>query len=317
MRFIYTNYLKGFSPDTIAGLLTSKAIPTPSGRAKEWCANSVTRILRNEKYAGNAILQKTFCQDFLNKKIVKNTGQMTQYHVKGSHPAIITEEIYNLVQEELKKRKASQRRHYSASIFTSRIFCGECGRVYGSKVQHSNDKYRRVVYMCNGKYADKSHFCTTPFLTESQIKDAFVKAVNKLESQKDEVIGNIENMKSTVLATDALQSELDRLDIEIEVLKDKWTRLCSSGPLTESTKTTSLEAEYTQALKKRENLETTIRSKTTRSLELDKFIEDFKKMDGQVSTFSDELWLTLLDHVTVHTNGKLEFLFRDGEKAEV
>ena len=317
VRFIYSNYLKGFSPEAIAGLLTSKGIPTPSGKSKEWCANSVTRILSNEKYAGNAILQKTFCQDFLNKKIVKNTGQMTQYHVKGSHPAIITEEMYDLVQEELKKRKASQRRHYSASIFTSRIFCGECGRVYGSKVQHSNDKYRRVVYMCNGKYADKSHFCTTPFLTEAQIKESFVKAINKLESHKNEVIGNIEELKSTVLATDALQTELDRLDIEIEVLKDKWTRLCSSGPLTESTKATRLEAEYTQALKKRDDLKEDIRSKTVRKYKLDKFIDDFKKMDGQLAEFSEELWLTLLDHVTVHTDGRLEFMFRDGESVMV
>lgn len=317
VRFIYTNYLKGFSPMTIAGLLSSKGIPTPSGRSKEWSVNTVTSILSNEKYAGNAVLQKTFCQDFLNKKIVKNTGQMTQYHVKGSHPAIITEEMYNLVQEELKKRKSRCQHHYSTNIFTGRIFCGECGRVYGPRVQHSNDKYRRVVYMCNGKYEQKGHICKTPFLTEAKIKESFVKAVNKLESHKDGVLKNIEELKNTVLATDALQTELDRLDIEIDVLKDKWTRLSSSGPLMDSTKASNLEAEYTQALKKRENLENAIRSKTVRRLELDKFIEDFKKMDGQLAAFSEELWLTLLDHMTVYKDGKLEFVFRNGEKVEV
>ena len=317
VRMIYSEYLMGFSPLTIAGHLTSKGIPTPSGRAKEWSSTTIESILRNEKYAGNAVLQKTFCQDFLTKKIVKNTGQMTQYHVKGSHPAIISEEEFDLVQEEIQRRHSKQKVGYSSSIFSGRIYCGECGGVYGSKVHHSTDKYRKVVYRCNGRYKDGKRVCKTPLIEEEEIKAGFVKAVNQLESQKDEVIENIQEVKRVVLATDELEKDKANLEVQLDVLKEKWNRLCASGPISDTAATASLQFEYTEALKRHKNLEKTIQSKITRSIELDKFCEDFRAMDGEVSEFSEKLWLTLLDHVTVYSKEHLEYTFRNGETVKV
>ncbi len=309
VRAIYQSYLMGLSPYAIAKELTEKEVPRPSGQIGKWSVSTIQSILSNEKYAGNAILQKTFCQDFLDKKKVKNTGQMTQYLVTGSHEAIVTQEKFDLVQQEIKNRKrCTGYSYYSANIFCGKIVCGQCNGFYGPKLHHSTDKYRRTLYRCNDKYESS---CSTPFLSEEEIKTAFVKAVNKLQSHKDEILLNIQQIKAQVLSTQVMQKQLDELEEKIKSLKETWMSQYSSGPLMD---VNSLEEEYTKALKKQEKLKATIQSKTTRALELDKFCSDFAQMDGQISQFSEQLWLSLLDHVVVNSKESLEFVFRNGEK---
>ncbi|WP_143008104.1 hypothetical protein [Acetanaerobacterium elongatum] len=89
--------------------------------------------------------QKTFCTDYLTKKMKVNEGEIPQYYVTGSHPAIISEELYNYVQFEIKRRKGI-RYVTSAGCFAGHIVCGDCGSVYGTKVWHSNSKYRRTIW---------------------------------------------------------------------------------------------------------------------------------------------------------------------------
>ncbi len=310
VRDIYQSYLMGLSPHAIAKELTEKGVPTPSGKISKWSVSTIQSILSNEKYAGNAILQKTFCQDFLEKKKVKNTGQMTQYYVTGSHEAIVTQEEFDLVQAEMKNRNKCSSHSYSANIFTGKIVCGQCKGLYGPKLLHSTDKYRKTLYRCNSKY---QQICSTPFLSEEEIKTAFVKAANKLQSHKEEVLSDIQQIKAQVLSTQALQEQREELELQIEILKEKWLRQYSSGPLMDANKASGLEEEYSKALKKQEKLKETIQSKTARALELDKFCSDFSKMNGQISEFSESLWLSLVDHVTVYSKESLEFVFRNGE----
>ncbi len=102
-------------------------------------------ILRNEKYKGSALLQKRYTVDFLTKTMKVNEGEVPQYYVEDSYPAIIRPEEWEAVQAEIARRKSSGKRHDCGSPFSGKILCGDCGSVYGSKVWHSNDKYRRVI----------------------------------------------------------------------------------------------------------------------------------------------------------------------------
>ena len=99
-------------------------------------------------------------------------------------------------------------------IFASRLICGECGAYYGAKVWHSNSRYRRVIYRCNHKY-EEGHTCTTPHVTEDEIKHWFISALNKLLDCKGEVIANLEAM----FATDELEVESQRLQTELEMIE--------------------------------------------------------------------------------------------------
>ena len=149
VRRIFGDFLAGHTPFQIAKALTAEGIPTPAGKTK-WSYTTVRRVLSNETYMGDKLLQKTYSIDFLSKDRLKNHGEVPQFYVEQDHDAIIPPTTFKRVQDELERRKGCHAT--GKSIFSGKIYCGECGEIYGSKVWHSNDPYRKVVWQCNGKY---------------------------------------------------------------------------------------------------------------------------------------------------------------------
>lgn len=137
VRKIYGYFLQGRSPYQIAKILDEKEIPTPSGKGK-WCSATVKSILTNEKYKGDALLQKSITVDFLSKKIKANEGEVPQYYVEGDHEAIIQPDIFDRVQILIQARGGGRNRSSSVNVLSGKIKCGDCGSWYGSKVWHSN-----------------------------------------------------------------------------------------------------------------------------------------------------------------------------------
>ena len=176
VRRIYGDFLAGMSPYTIARKLTEDGIPSPAGKPR-WNDLTIKRVLSNETYMGDKLLQKTYSNDFLDKTRRKNEGQVPQVYVEGCHEAIIPARTFRRVQEEIERRKNC---HASGgTIFSAKIFCGDCGQMYGPKIWHSKDtRYRRTVWQCNSKF--KGHRCKTLHLTEEEIQQGFIKAMNKL-----------------------------------------------------------------------------------------------------------------------------------------
>ena len=161
VRLIYRSFMEGMTPIGISHMLEEKGIPSPM-KKKKWQDSTVLSILQNEKYKGDALLQKTFTVDYLTKKHKVNEGEVPQYYVTGNHEAIIPPEDFERVQAELARRKAIGRGYSGSSILASRIICGDCGGFYGQKIWHSNDPYRRIVWRCNKKYDKGQKRCTTP-----------------------------------------------------------------------------------------------------------------------------------------------------------
>ena len=120
VREIYRMFLDGKTVRTIADHLTSQGIPTPRGKEK-WCVSTIISILTNEKYKGDALLQKVYTADFLNKKKFKNTNVLPQYYVENFHPAIFDGETFNLVQTELAKRGGCNRERRTKSVFDHKV----------------------------------------------------------------------------------------------------------------------------------------------------------------------------------------------------
>lgn len=237
VRRIYGMYLQGKSTYAIAEILTGEGIPTPAGK-RIWYTSSVKSILTNEKYKGDALLQKTYTADFLTKKKKINKGEIPQYYVKNNHEAIINPEIFDKVQNMMQKTTDGGNRKSCINIFSGRIKCGECGGWYGSKVWHSNDKYRRVIWQCGHKF-DNGRKCETPHLDEKTIQQAFISAMNKLICDKKDIIEDFELIKSelpkTAPAMDALISELKkRKNIVTEFDSDLW--LCTVDFMTVNSK---------------------------------------------------------------------------------
>ena len=210
VRRIYGDFLAGMSPYAIARKLTEDGIPSPAGKPR-WNDLTIKRVLSNETYMGDKLLQKTYSNDFLDKTRRKNEGQVPQVYVEGCHEAIIPARTFRRVQEEIERRKNC---HASGgTIFSAKIFCGDCGQMYGPKVWHSKDaRYRRTVWQCNSKWG--GHRCKTSHLTEEEIQQGFIKAVNKLLAIRQEVIANLREVQAELGGTEDLEAEIARLDNE-------------------------------------------------------------------------------------------------------
>lgn len=170
IRLIYKLFLNGLPISKIARKLEEQGIKTPKGKEK-WSTSSIKSILTNEKYKGDCLLQKTYSADFITKKVCRNKGELPQYYVKDSHPAIIARDVFDKVQVLIKRMG----RGTSAKSFMSgKLICRSCGGIYGSKIWHSNDKFRKVVWQCNRKYKKRGTQCKSPTITEEMVKTAFL-----------------------------------------------------------------------------------------------------------------------------------------------
>ena len=176
VRLIYRLFMEGKTPCGICRELEKLGILTVSGKQK-WSASTVRSILTNERYKGDALLQKKFTVDFLTKKMKVNEGEVPQYYVEDSHPAIITKREFDIVQAEIARRKRLGSSYSGNDIFSSKIVCADCGGFYGSKLWHSKDKYKCTIYQCNNKFKNAEK-CKTPNLTAEDIRNAFIKAYN-------------------------------------------------------------------------------------------------------------------------------------------
>ena len=154
----------------------------------------------------------------------KNTGEIPQYYVEEHHEAIIPPDLFEFVQSEIKRREQNGK-HSGVSIFANTIKCGCCGGWYGAKVWHSTDKYRRVIYRCNKKYAHKEKPCSTRRLTEEEIKQIFVKALNSLVEVKENVIAELRSLIDSVCQMEELIEERGRVEQELRVLAERLEML--------------------------------------------------------------------------------------------
>jgi len=194
VKKIYTEYLNGKGPNRIAKELEEEGVPNWNGKAK-WYESSIRKMLSNEKYKGDALLQKTYTVDFLTKKRVENNGEVPQYYVEESHPAIIDKDMWEAVQLEMERRKAFAKKHgiakiYYATIdnpFAGRVICGHCGSPFGRKVWNStDDRFRRTVWRCNKKYATKGEKgCENKHVDDGVLYKVFINTFNAIVENKD------------------------------------------------------------------------------------------------------------------------------------
>lgn len=204
VRRIYTDYLDGKGPNRIARELEEDGVPNWNGKAK-WYESSIRKMLSNEKYKGDALLQKTYTVDFLSKKRVENKGEIPQYYVEESHPAIIEKEMWEAVQLEMERRKAYAEKHKIKKVdyatvdnhFAGRVICGCCGMAYGRKVWNSSDeRLRRIIWQCNGKYGVKGEIgCENRHIDDDVLYQAFINTFNAVVVNKDYFMDKWQSIK--------------------------------------------------------------------------------------------------------------------------
>lgn len=315
IRRIYSMFLQGMTPHGIAARLTTDGIKSPGGKDK-WNAGAVRSILTNEKYKGDALLQKSYTVDFLTKKKKVNEGEIPQYYVEGNHEAIIQPEVFELVQRELARRKGSTGKPSGVHIYSNKIKCGQCDSWYGSKVWHSKTKYRKCVWRCNRKFDNERH-CTTPHFTEAEIQAMFIVVVNQLISQKESIIAALEVSLETAFDTTALEVELTEVQGEIMVVSDRIQSCIYENAHVAldqeeyQKRYGALSDRFDKAKARFEEIEDAIGSKQSRRAAIETFLNNLRDANI-VDNFEVSLWCGLLDFVTVYSRDNVVFTFRNG-----
>ena len=321
VRIIYRLFLYGKSPSYIASLLTDEGIPTPGSKTK-WQPNVIISMLQNEKYAGNALLQKKFTMDFLTKRQKVNEGEVPQWYVENSHPAIIDQDFFDLVQYEFQRRAASGQNVTSGHPFSGKIFCGECGGMYGSKVRHSNDKYRSVAWQCNTKYAGNK-ICRAQCLREEDVEEAFLAAFNQRITNRAEIFAAYDEVLVALADTTALDAEAAALTGECEVVMEltrKAVQENARAALDQAAyqeRYEALAARYEAAHARLGEIEAARTERRAKRANINRFLQVLKRQDALVTEFDEELWYILVDRVKAYEDGRLVVCFRDGGEVEV
>ncbi|MEG0835828.1 MAG: recombinase family protein, partial [Christensenellaceae bacterium] len=317
VRIIYKMFLEGKTTQGIANFLMEHGIDSPSGKSI-WRSSTIASILANEKYKGDALLQKKFTVDFLMKKMKTNEGEVPQYYVEHSHEAIIATEEFEAVQEEMARRKELGRA-YSDKAFHSKIICGDCGGFYGRKVWHSTDEYKSVIFQCNKKFKNENK-CKTPTLTENEIKQRFLVAYSKLLSNRNTVLADCELIRQTLCDTTKINSEINLERNEMEFLsalmqahiKKNATVAQSQEAYVQEVENT--ESRYNSALEHYNALEIEKEKRNRKGKELQSFISILKNQPLINAEWNERLWVTLLDTATVCNDGKIVFRFKNGKE---
>jgi len=317
VRLIYRMFLvEGQTPIAIRNYLTEQGIKSAANAT--WRAHVVLSILTNEKYKGDALLQKKYTENFLEQKMVKNTGQVPQYYVENSHPAIIDKDMWEMVQIEIKRRREMVGGFSSANIFAGKIKCADCGGYYGRKTWHSNSKYRRSIYRCNKKYEEGKDKCKTPHLSEEEIKEKFLIAYNITIKDRERVKNDLKEVLKLITSNKGIDKEIKEIDAELITLTESINKLIQDNSKTKSgidefdKRLKELRTRYDDLRERKEELSNLKRENSAKSYRIKKFIANLEKSTDKLKDWNSELWMLTVESATVYRDKRIKFKFFDG-----
>ena len=315
IKRIYREYLEGASMLKIARGLEADGILTGAGNEK-WHTSNINQILRNEKYIGDALLQKTYTTDFLTKTRVKNHGIVPQYYVENSHEAIIPREIFMQVQEELIRRRivhtspnGKNRTFSSIHCFSNMFICGGCGEFY-RRIHWNNRGKKSVVWRCISRLENTGLYCDARTVLESTIEQVLVTAINQTLCGKDDFLITLQSNIETVLCHDSNQT-LASIDARLQELQVELLKLASSKADYESV---GNEIHCLHEEKQKMQLESAGRD------ELKKRIDDMstflQKQSTTLTEYDEPLVRRLIEKVTIYED-KFTVEFKSGVMVDV
>ena len=241
VRKIYDLFLSGTPVRGIQEYLNENAVPNINSEPK-WARSAIDSILTNEKYCGDVLLQKTYIDDCINKKVKKNTGQLPMYLVQNHHEGIISRETFDAAQAELARRNAGRspskknaptgRSRYSSKYALSdRLYCGECGTRYQRCTWRNRDGSKRIVWRCVSRVDYGSKYChNSPTLDEEPLHRTILAAINSAVKDKDNIIYNLKAAMEKELAPVAgQQPSLSEIDNQLEQLNAEFSKVLAEA----------------------------------------------------------------------------------------
>lgn len=323
IKRIYTEFLEGKSCNKIARGLMKDKIRTGSGGEK-WYESTVKKILKNEKYMGDALLQKSYTIDFLNKKRVNNRGHVAQYYVEDSHPAIISKEDFTAVQAEFVRRsnmrgysKTGKSAFTSSYAFSGKLFCQNCGSKF-RRVVWGTGKNKKHYWLCINHEMNGTDSCNMKAVAEKELEQAFIRAMNKVIGDKDDFLDQLIN--NILKGLEKVEQEYSMSDIDDRLL-ELQQEIMSLVRLNAKTgfDTQMYDKEYTQLAseielmrERRQKLKEAEADRVLRINRIEELKDYLQNQDASLKKFDEDLFRRLIEKVKVQSLVEAVFIFKTG-----
>ena len=329
---IFNLYLAGETVDNISKMMQAEHPQIP-GKNISFSKGMIMSMLANERYCGDAILQKSVTVDCIEKKRKKNTGEAPMYYVQNSHPAIIDRVTFNKVQEELARRRAkspastktaiTSTGKYSRYALTDVLICGECGTRY-RRVTWSRNGVKRIVWRCISRLDYGKKYCKeSPTVFEDKLKEAIVRAVNKFNDQDNATYKAL--MRATIgeaLGLNGDPEEVDMLERKIEALNNKMLALVNEsvasgeGIETHESEFMSLSQELELLKQRIATIQESAATDSGNQDRLEQIQAIIAKREHNRTEYDDSIVRQMVECIKVYPGGRLEIIFGGGYLVE-
>ena len=326
VRLIFRLYLEGYSAKKISQYLEENGIKTATGQDR-WYDSVIFKMLRNEKYMGDALLQKTYTVDFMTKKKVINKGIVPQYYVEDDHEPIIPKELFYRVQEELARRasmnkaavtrKKNQKSKFSSEYaLTGLLFCGDCGQEY-RRVTWSRNGKKKIVWRCSNRLTNGTKNCKkSETLEEGAINRAVMEAINRITRGDGDFVGAFR--QNVIRVIGSYKKGPDEYDEKIKKKQDEMVALvmenAKQGAYTdefdERYRKISDEINELKEAQKKENVSRRLAENYEQRVnEMDRFLNH---TSCQLVEYDDGLVRMLISQIKVISKERLMIQFKSG-----
>ncbi|WP_330641312.1 recombinase family protein [Faecalicatena sp.] len=314
VKRIYREYLEGASLKQIGAGLEADGVLTAAGK-KKWRPETLKKILQNEKYIGDALLQKTYTVDFLTKKRVKNNGIVPQYYVENSHEPIIPRALYMQAQEEMVRRanlhsgaKRRKRVYSSEYALSSIVYCSKCGDIY-RRIAWNNRGKHSTVWRCCTRVEHGPQCCDAPTVQETELQAAVMQAINTAYHSRDAVLEQLQQNIDAVLSE--AERPTDNVDGRLEELQKELLKLANS------------KADYTEVADEIDRLREMKQNTLVENAERDglkqriaEMVDFLKDQNADIEGYDEALVRKMIEKVMVYEE-KFVVEFKSGISLEV
>ena len=329
IRRIYRRYLAGCSLGQIKQELEQDNIPTAQ-KVERWSSEVIHNILTNEKYMGDALLQKTYITDCITKKVKKNMGERPMYYVENNHPAIISREMFDQVQKEMTRRSSKRKvlqksgktelgKYSGKYALTELLVCGECGSPY-KRVTWARNGKKRIVWRCVSRLEFGTKYChNSPTLDESRLHNAILAAMNEYAAIRQEVcpdvLAMVEEAKRAMSQAGAMLLELkkrmDAVSQEQSNVLDRLLANMADAELNARMKALTDEKEALKAqILKVQQKEVSMAEQAAKRQQM---WDSLKECSAGYTEFDDEFVRQIIQKITVEDADTIRIHFRDSD----
>lgn len=329
IKRIYHRYLDGCTLGQIKRELDEDNVPTAQG-VEFWSPAIIHNILTNEKYIGDALLQKTYVTDCISKKVKKNQGERAMYYVENNHPAIISREMFDQVRNEMTRRSSKRKvlqksgktelgKYSGKYALTELLVCGECGSPY-KRVTWARNGKKRIVWRCVSRLEFGTQYChNSPTLDESKLHSAILASMNEFAVIRQEgcpdVLAMAEEAKQALSQAGAklleLKKHMETVSREQSVLLDRLLENMGDAELNAKMKALTDEKESLKAqILDARQMEVSLEEQATRHQQM---WDSIMECSAGYTEFADEFVRQIIQKITVEDEETIRIHFRDSE----